>query len=51
MQKPSLTMQAVCAARAANNHVLGIDPKLTFPDHSGRPIYLLDEGKAIKEII
>ncbi len=32
-------------------HVLGINPKLTFPDLSGRPIYLLDDGKAIKEII
>ena len=32
-------------------HVLGIDPKLTFKDHTGRPIPILDEGKAIEEVI
>jgi len=32
-------------------HVLGINPKLTFPDLTGRPIYLLDDGKPITEII
>lgn len=30
--------------------VLGIDPALTFKDHSGRPIPILDEGKAIDEV-
>jgi hypothetical protein len=32
-------------------HVLGIDPKLQFKDHSGRPVPILDEGEAIKEVI
>lgn len=33
-------------------HVLGIDPKgITFPDYSGRPVHLLDNGKPIAELI
>jgi uncharacterized protein (DUF1501 family) len=32
-------------------HVLGIDPKLTFKDHSGRPVPILDEGEPISEAI
>lgn len=32
-------------------HVLGIDPNLQFKDHTGRPISILDEGKAIEEVI
>lgn len=32
-------------------HVLGIDPRLTFKDHSGRPIPILDEGEPIAELI
>jgi len=31
--------------------VLGIDPDLMFKDHTGRPIPILDEGRAIKEVI
>jgi hypothetical protein len=31
--------------------VMGIDPALAFKDHSGRPISILDEGKAIEEIL
>jgi hypothetical protein len=31
--------------------VLGIDPGLTFKDHSGRPIPILDEGKPIAEVL
>src|SRR5262249_22123279 len=30
--------------------VLGIDPEMTFPDHSGRPMYLLDERQVIREL-
>jgi hypothetical protein len=30
--------------------VLGIDPVTTIPDHSGRPIYLLDDPECIKEL-
>jgi uncharacterized protein (DUF1501 family) len=29
---------------------LGIDPTLAFRDHAGRPIPILDEGKAIHEV-
>ncbi len=32
-------------------HVLGIDPELTFPDHQGRPMYLLDERGRISELL
>jgi hypothetical protein len=32
-------------------HVLGIDPRQSFKDHSGRPLPILDEGKAIEEIV
>jgi hypothetical protein len=32
-------------------HVLGIDPTLAFKDHTGRPVPILDEGKAIEEVI
>ncbi len=30
---------------------LGIDPQTTFPDHTGRPIYLLDDTTPIKEVM
>jgi hypothetical protein len=32
-------------------HVLGIDPGLTFPDHAGRPRYLLDDQDPIAELV
>jgi uncharacterized protein DUF1501 len=32
-------------------HVLGIDPTTTLPDHSGRPIYLLDDRRKIEELV
>ena len=31
--------------------VLGIDPELTFPDHAGRPMYVLDEREVVSELI
>jgi hypothetical protein len=31
--------------------VLGIDPELTIPDHSGRPVYLLDDREPIRELV
>jgi hypothetical protein len=31
-------------------YFMGIDPKQTFKDHSGRPHPILDEGEAIKEV-
>jgi uncharacterized protein (DUF1501 family) len=31
--------------------VMGIDPRQTFKDHSGRPIAILDEGKPLAESI
>ena len=30
---------------------LGIDPNLTFRDYSGRPQYMLEQGRAIDEIL
>jgi uncharacterized protein (DUF1501 family) len=32
-------------------HQLGIDPNLTFKDHTGRPIAILDEGEPIRELV
>jgi hypothetical protein len=32
-------------------HVLGIDPATTLPDHTCRPMYLLDEREPIRELI
>ena len=32
-------------------HQLGIDPRLQFKDHTGRPHTILDEGEAIRELI
>jgi hypothetical protein len=32
-------------------HVLGIDPSMTFPDHSGRPMYILDDREKINELL
>ncbi len=32
-------------------HVLGIDPTLTFHDHAGRPLRLLDDAEPVKELL
>jgi hypothetical protein len=32
-------------------HALGIDPSLTVPDFSGRPMYLLDDREPIEELV
>ena len=32
-------------------HVLGIDPTMTFPNFSGRPMSLLDDPRPIQELI
>ncbi len=32
-------------------HVLGIDPTLTFPDHTGRPRYLLEDQEKIADLV
>jgi uncharacterized protein (DUF1501 family) len=32
-------------------HVLGIDTSLTFPDHAGRPIPILNEDEPIRELL
>ncbi|MBL8798994.1 MAG: DUF1501 domain-containing protein [Planctomycetia bacterium] len=29
---------------------LGVDPSMTFPDHSGRPVHLLDDREPIQEL-
>jgi hypothetical protein len=31
--------------------VLGIDPKLQFTNTAGRPVYLLEEGTPIRELV
>jgi hypothetical protein len=32
-------------------HVLGIDPATTIPDHTGRPVYLLDDRRRVEELV
>lgn len=32
-------------------HVLGIDPATTLLDHTGRPVYLLDDRRRIEELV
>ncbi len=32
-------------------HVLGIDPDSTLPDHTGRPVHLLDDTRRIEELV
>jgi hypothetical protein len=29
----------------------GIDPTMTFPDTSGRPVHLLDEDRPVEELV
>jgi uncharacterized protein (DUF1501 family) len=31
--------------------LFGINPATTLPDHSGRPVYLLDERASIRELV
>jgi uncharacterized protein (DUF1501 family) len=40
-----------CDVLATVYHVLGIDTRLTFKDHTGRPHAILDEGEPIKEVV
>jgi hypothetical protein len=30
---------------------LGVDPQTALPDHSGRPVFLLDDPTPIKEVM
>ncbi len=32
-------------------HALGIDPSMTFPDGSGRPMYILDDRQPVAELL
>lgn len=32
-------------------HVLGIDPRVQFTHPSGRPIYMIEDGRAIEEVV
>jgi hypothetical protein len=32
-------------------HVLGVDPRESFLDHSGRPVPALDGGEPIRELL
>ena len=32
-------------------HVLGIDPKIQFVDQSGRPVYMIEDGQPIRELL
>ena len=47
-QDRPVTFQSVFATLY---HNLGIDPATTLPNHSGRPMYLLDEREPVTELI
>ena len=32
-------------------HAMGIDPSQTFPNGSGRPMYILDDREPVKELL
>jgi hypothetical protein len=32
-------------------HVLGIDQKLQFVNQGGRPVYMIEDGKPIPELV
>ena len=32
-------------------HVLGLDPHLQFTNQAGRPVYMLEEGRPISELV
>ena len=32
-------------------HAMGIDPAFTFPNGSGRPMYILDDRARVEELI
>ena len=32
-------------------HAMGIDPAMTFPNGSGRPMYILEEREPISELL
>lgn len=49
-ERPTTTPYGPQNVLATIYQFLGIDPGLTFPDHSGRPVYLLDEREPIKEL-
>ena len=36
---------------ATMHHSLGIDPSQTFPNQSGRPMYILDDRQLISELV
>jgi hypothetical protein len=33
------------------SRALGIDPSQTFPDGSGRPVYILDDREPVAELL
>jgi hypothetical protein len=32
-------------------HAMGIDPAMTFPNNTGRPMYILDDREPIRELL
>ncbi len=32
-------------------HALGVDPKMSFLDHAGRPIVAVEQGRVIDELV
>ncbi len=40
-----------CDIHATVYHALGVDPKINFLDHSGRPVPAIDRGEVISELL
>jgi hypothetical protein len=32
-------------------HAVGIDPSMTFPNNTGRPMYILDDREPVRELL
>lgn len=50
-ERPTTSPYSTQNVFATLYHVLGIDPQTTIPDHSGRPMYLLDDPRQIAELV
>ena len=36
---------------ATGFQVLGVDPKIQFVNEAGRPVYMLEDGRPIRELV
>ncbi len=50
-ERPHNRPYSVPAVLSTVYHALGIDPGMTFPNGSGRPMYVLDEREPVRELL